>query len=662
MEAGRDVITVAGDYIAAAVAAANSLHQLRAPVGDFVGREKEIADLLAALRGGGSAAISGISGMGGIGKTELALYVAERLRDTYPDVQLILDMRGTDDATRSPADALASCIRAFAGLEQRLPDDLEELTRRYRSELEGKRALILLDNAYDSAQVRPLLPPAGSALLVTSRETIPIPGMKRVTLEELQPVEARELLTGIAPRVAPDIADRICYLCGYLPLAVRAAASLLDVTVDLDPSDYATQLADERTRLERIGTDPLIGVSVEASFNLSYVRLSPDAARVFRRLAVFPASFDAVAEEVVCEDENHKHLSELLRRNLALYNADTHRYRLHDLARLFADSRLSETERSAGRMRHAEQYLRVLAACNELYLRGGEAIKDGLALFDAERRNVEAGQEWAYRHSGGDEIAARLCNKYPTAGGYVLDLRQRPRANIFWLEAGLVAARQLNDRAAEGGHLGNLGNAYTVLGETRRAIEFSEQSLIITREIGDRHGEGNALGSLGIAYTVLGETHRAVEFHKQYLAIIREIDDRRGEGGALCNLGSTYFKLGETRLAAESYEQALIIFREIGDLHGEGSALSGLGNTYFLLGETRRAIEFYEQQLAIVREIGDRRGEGDALYNTSLALDTFGDRAQAIAHAEAALDICEQIESPHTERVRKRLAKWRGEA
>ena len=137
--------------------AANSLHQLRAPVGDFVGREKEIADLLATLRGGGSAAISGISGMGGIGKTELSLYVAERLRDAYPDAQLILDMRGTDDATRSPADALASCIRAFAGLEQRLPDDLEELKRLYRSVLEGKRALILLDNAYDSAQVRPLL-------------------------------------------------------------------------------------------------------------------------------------------------------------------------------------------------------------------------------------------------------------------------------------------------------------------------------------------------------------------------------------------------------------------------------------------------------------------------------------------------------------------------
>jgi tetratricopeptide (TPR) repeat protein len=372
---GRDKVT--NIYTAPGVPAPviPTLHQLRAPVGDFVGREKEIADLLATLRGGGSAAITGISGMGGIGKTELALYVAERLRDAYTDAQLVLDMRGTDDAPRDPADALASCIRGFVGLEQRLPDDLGELKRLYTSALEGKRALILLDNARDNAQVRPLLPPKGSALLVTSRETIPIPGMKRVMLEELQPVEARELLTGIAPRVAPDIADRICYLCGYLPLAVRAAASLLDVTVDLDPEEYAAQLANERTRLERIGAEG-VDVSVEASFNLSYARLSPDAARVFRQLAVFPATFDAVAEEMVCEDEGHKHLSELVRRNLVLYNSDTHRYRLHDLARIFANSYLSEEERTATRIRYLEFYEQQLITARNI----GDRIGVGSAL------------------------------------------------------------------------------------------------------------------------------------------------------------------------------------------------------------------------------------------------------------------------------------------
>ena len=660
---GRDNITNIYNAPAPAVSAPPvlTLHQLRAPVGDFVGREKEIADLTAALRGGASAVVTGISGLGGIGKTELAFYVAERLRDVYPDAQLVVDMRGTDDPPRDPADALAACIRAFAGVEQSLPDDLQELTRIYRSVLEGRRALILLDNAYDGAQARPLLPPAGSALLVTSRETITLPGLKRVTLEQLSPVEARELLRVIAPRVPDETADRICFLCGYLPLAIRAAGSLLDVTADLKPSDYAEQLQDERRRLELIGAEG-VDLGVEASFGLSYTRLTPDDARVFRRLAVFLASFDARAEETVCEDPGHKHLSELLRRNLVRYNAETQRYSLHDLARLFANSHMSDDESHATRMRHAEHYLKVLLECGKLYLKGGDAIKSGLALFDLERRNIEAGQEWACRHSSGDEAAAWLCNHYPDAGGYVLYLRQHPREYISWLEAALAAARQLKDRASEGRHLGNLGSAYIVLGETRRAIEFYEQWLITAREIDNRREEGQALGNLGSAYATLGETRRAVEFYEQRLAIARETGDRRGEGVALSNLGTAYVNLGETRRAVEFCEQALIVLRDVGDHRGEGATLGNLGIAYAALGETRRAVEFYEQRLTIAHEIGDRRGEGHALFNIGVALNELGDRAKAIAQVEAALEIYEQIESPYAKKARAQLAEWSGEA
>jgi tetratricopeptide (TPR) repeat protein len=679
-----------------------TLHQLRAPVGDFVGREKEIDELLATLRGGASATITGISGMGGIGKTELSLYVAERLRDSYPDAQLVLDMRGTAERPRDSSEALATCIRAFLGLERRLPDDIEELTRIYRGVLEGKRTLILLDNAFDSAQVRPLLPPAGSALLITSRNAITLPGMKtRVTLDQLQPNEARDLLTGVAPHVAPDVADQICCLCGYLPLAIRAAGSLLAVTADLDPSDYAAQLSDERTRLKLIGAEG-VDVSVEASFNLSYARLSPDATRVFHRLAIFPASFDAKAEEPVCEDENHGHLSELVRRSLVVYNPDTRRYRLHDLARLFADSRLSETERNAAGMRHAEYYLKVLAECEGFYLQGGAAIKSALPLFDTERRNIEAAWEWACHRAAGNEEALRLCDTYPMVGAYVLGLRQHPRTRILWLEAALAAARQLKDRAAEGAHLGSLGLAYAALGETRRAIEFHEQALAISREIGnrrgegsalgslgnayadlgeprravgfyerrlviardlgDRRGEGNALGSLGNAYADLGEPRRAIEFHEQALAIDREIGNRRGEGQDLDNLGNAYTALGETRRGVEFHEQALAVFRELGDRRGEATVLGNLGVDYKNSGDARRAIEFYERQLAIAREIGDRASEGMALFNTGLSLYRLGERAQAVARVETALEIYEQLKSPRVERVRAQLAEWREEA
>jgi tetratricopeptide (TPR) repeat protein len=638
-----------------------TLHQLRAPVGDFVGREKEIAELLATLRGGGSAAITGISGMGGIGKTELAFYVAGRLRNVYPDAQLVVDMRGTDDPPRDPADALAACIRAFVGLEQRLPDDPQELTRIYCSVLEGQRALILLDNAFDGAQARPLLPPAGSALLITSRNAVTLPRMTRVTLEQLQPVEARELLRGIAPRVPEETADRICFLCGYLPLAIRAAGSLLDVTADLAPSDYAEQLQDERRRLELIGAEG-VDHGVEASFGLSYARLTPDTARVFRLLAAFPASFDARAEETVCEDPGHKHLSELLRRNLVLYDDDTRRYSLHDLARLFADSRMSNDEGRATHMRHAMYYLTVLRECDTFYLKGGDAIKSGLALFDVERRNLEAGQEWACQRSNGEEAAAWLSNKYPAAGAYVLGLRQHPRKLISWLEAALAAARQLKDRDSEGRHSGNLGIAYAELGETRRAVDFYEQALIILRGIGERINEGAILGRLGNAYAELGETRRAIEYHEQYLAIAREIGDRRGEGNALGGLGNAYDDLGETRHAVELQGQRLAIAREIGDRRGEGNALGNLGNAYAALGETQRAVELYRRQLVVVREIGDRFAEAAALFNTGLALDTLGDRTKAIAHVEPALEILEQIESPYVEKARAQLAQWHGEA
>ncbi|HEX6183769.1 MAG TPA: tetratricopeptide repeat protein, partial [Pyrinomonadaceae bacterium] len=602
-----------------------------------------------------------ISGMGGIGKTELAFYVAGRLRDVYTDAQLVVDMRGTDDPPRDPADALAACIRAFLGLEQQLPDDLQELTLIYRSVLEGRRALILLDNARDSAQVRPFQPPVGSALLITSRNVVTLPRMTRVTLEQLEPVEARALLRGIAPRVPDETADRICFLCGYLPLAIRAAGSLLDVTADLAPNVYAEQLQDERRRLKLIGAEG-VDHGVEASFGLSYARLTPDAARVFRRLAVFPASFDARAEETICEDPGHKHLSELLRRNLVRYNEETQRYSLHDLARLFADSRMSDDEGHATRLRHAAHYLTVLEECQGFYIKGGDAIKSGLALFDVERRNIEAGQGWACQHSSGDEAATRLCNQYPGTGVYVLALRQHMREFVSWTETALGAARQLKDRISEGRHSGNLGLAYSNLGETRRAIECYQQQLTIAREMGDRHNEGSALGNLGIAYSNLGEPRRAVEFHAQYLAIAREIGDRRGEGNALGNLGVDYANLGETRRAVEFHEQALAISREIGDRFGEGATLGNLGIAYKRLGETRRAVEVYEQSLIIHREIGDRHGEARALFNIGLALNTLGDRATAVARVEAALEILEQLESPYADWARAQLAEWSAEA
>ncbi len=724
-----------------------ALHQLPSPPPDFIGRTAELAELTAALEQGG-VTISGLRGMGGIGKTALALKLAERLAPRYPDAQFYMDLRGANPQPLPAAAALAHVIRAYHPTVK-LPEAEIELRGLFLSALHGQRALLLMDNAANAAQVEPLIPPPGCALLVTSRHHFHLPGLYAKNLDTLPPEDARKLLLTIAPRIQPpprpspyrgegdsspllggeatpaggrgvrsreaDTADTLASLCGYLPLALRLAGSALAERPDLSPDTYLRRLAKAQKRLELI----------DASLSLSYDLLNPELRRLWCALAVFPADFDLPAIAAIWNldpDAADEWLGELLKYSLVEFQQGSggageqgrevsppspgrrgaggeveSRYKLHDLARLFADSRLDPTARAEAQQRHAAHYESVYRAAIELYQQGSDNILLGLALFDREWVNIQTGQTWAEKNIASNDSAAALCSAY-VDWPILLELRQHPRERIHWLEAALAAARRLKNRSMEGVHLGNLGIAYYRLGETRRAIEFYEQHLAIAREIGDWQGEGNALGNLGVAYDELGETRRAIEyyeqllviareisdrrgeanalmntgiavqrlgesrraieFHEQALNVFREIGDRRGEANALMNIGNAFYSLGELRRAIEFHEQALSVFREISDQWGEGNTLGSLGLAYADLGETRRAIEFYEQRLAIAREIGDRWDEGNALWNKALALDQLGERAQAIAHAEVALQIFEQIESPYVERVRERLARW----
>jgi tetratricopeptide (TPR) repeat protein len=715
---GRDKITTTNITYEATAPLALNLHQLLSPPRDFTGRTAELEELMAAVEKGG-VTISGLHGLGGIGKTALALKLAAQLAERYPDAQFYLDLKGVSEKPLTPAEALVHVVRAYYP-EQKLPDDETQLRGLYRSVLHGKHALLLLDNARDAAQVAPLLPPPGCIAIVTSRQHFALSGLRSVNLDELPPGDAKDLIRRIVTRLSAEqmanALDEMARLCGYLPLALRASASALQERIDLSPADYVRRLRDENKRLQLEGLKAEgVPISVAASFNLSYQLLMEEQQKLWRALAVFPDSFDRAAAAAVWgfePDPAQDALSELVKYSLLDYLPSPAgggaggegelpgRYRLHDLARLFALSRLTEAERDIAQQRHAAHYADVFRRANQLLLQGGDAIKIGLALYDLEQPNITAGQNWAQQHTGQNEAAAKACNWYAWQGS-LLNLRFHPRDQIRWMEAALAAARQLKNRKAEGAHLGNLGLAYAALGDARKAIEFYEQDLAIAREIGDRLGEGTtlgnlglahyslgdarkaiefyeqhlaiareigdrlgegaALGSLGLAHAAFGDARKAIEFYEQHLAIAREIGDRQGEGAALGNLGNAYKNLGDARKAIEFYEQQLIIVRDIGDRRSEGAALGNLGNAYADLGDARKAIEFYEQHLAIAREIGDRQGEGSALWNMSLALDSLGDRAQAIGHAEAALKIYEQIESPYAERVRKQLAEWRGE-
>jgi len=576
------------------------LHQLPPPPADFTGRTAELAELReAATRGGVN--ISGVRGMGGIGKTALARALSRELAPIYPDAQIYLDLQGVSVNPVPAAQAMAYVIRAFHP-DTRLPESEAEIAALYRSALHGRRVLLLMDNAAGADQIRPLIPPESCLLLVTSRFFFHLPGFQVKDLDEMPLEDARALLLRIAPRIGEQ-AERIATVCAGVPFALRQAAGTLAERPDLSPTSYASRLESGTAKLGLI----------EASLRLSYDLLPGELAGRWRTLSIFPAGFDAPGAAAVWELEPEPAdtaLGELVRRSLV--DGDDGRYRLHDLARVFADSRCSEEERTGAQRQHAEHYRGVLAQAGDLYEQGGPALLRGLRLVDLEWANILPGQAWAAGHAAGDQGSAELAWRYPDAGIRCLVLRLRPTERIGWLEPALQAARQLGRRDWEGRALGNLGKAYMNLGETRRAIALCKQQLTIAREIGDRRGEGDARGNLGIAYRRLGETRRAIALCKQQLTIAREIGDRRGEENATGCLGNAYVDLGETRHAIELYEQQLAITSEIGDQRGRANSCWNLGLALEKLGELGRAVAMMQVCVDYEREIGHLDAEKHA--------------------------------------------------
>ena len=637
-------------------------HQIPPPPKSFTGREELIDQILKGFAQGDT--IIGLRGIGGLGKTALAYKLAERLRDRYKDGQLMVNLQGTATNPLTPSQAMSKLLRYYYPAAP-LPESQEELQSLYLSTLDGKCAMVLLDNALDDPQVMPLLPPSTCGMIITSRRKLALSDVFPIDLEVLKLEEATELLAKTARPHSPNLLSQetplwkeIAGMCGCLPVALKAAGSYLACTPGSSPKQYIKELQDERKRLGVIGKEG-VEEDLVTKFSLSYSRLGSETAQVFRLLSIFPADFDAQAEEAVCQNEGHRHLIELVRWSLVEYQSldaeGEGRYHLHDLVRLFATGLLEEEGgKAAGndaRQRHAEHFRDVLSSANELY-KNGKSLA-GLSIFDLERINIEAAWAWAKGNLADSDAAATICNAFLNSP-YLLELRQHPRERISWMETALSAARKLNDRCMEGVHLGNLGLAYAALGDAKKAIECYEQALKIASEIRDRRNEGAWLGNLGNAYADLGDAKKAIEYHEQALKIDREIGDRRGEGADQGNLGRAYAALGDAKKAIEYYEQALKIDREIGDRRGEGIALGNLGNAYAALGDAKKAIVYYEQALAIAREIGDRRNEGAWLGNLGIAYKNLGDAKKAIDYYEQQLVITREI----GDRIGETYACW----
>lgn len=627
-------------------------HQLRAPTADFVGRDTVLATLLAALRTAQAAAISGVRGMGGIGKTELAVLAASRLREEFPDAQLMLSLRGVSAAPLSPAQALRQVIHAFTPNAQ-LPDEVDALQRRYCAALSGQRVLILADDASDASQVRPLLPPPRCALLVTSRQRFALPGMTAVDLEQLTEAEAVELLMSMCDRIPVAQARLLARSCGHLPLALRITGSVLLNNPAMTVSGYLAMLSDRRQRLARLRDPDDAQLDVAASLSLSYAALDPPTQSVLRQLAVFATDFDIdLAVAVVRADgvDIAAALHLLLRRNLIGYNAERGRWRLHDLVQDLASGYLTEADELSETMwRYAEASVGVAAAVQEQFQSGGEAAAQALARFDLDRPHLDEARRWMAAHAG-TERADRLLVAEAEATNILGFLRYDHRAEIApQAHRAIAAARRLGDRRAEAIALNRLGHLYVDLGEVEQAIVCHEEQLALVRSASDRVGELRALNGLAIAYTQSGQLSRAVQLNMEQLALGRRLQDRRGEAMALCNLGRSRIGLGQVEEALAHLEPALAIAQALGDRYGESVIRSNIGDAYRAADDADAAIVHYEAAHAIARTIGDRHLEMQILADLAPAAAAVGRAEHGIECGIRALKIAREIGARQSE-------------
>jgi tetratricopeptide (TPR) repeat protein len=677
--------------------------QLPPDITAFTGRESELATLrnrIAPIQGGSAnggsraVAISTIVGKPGIGKSALAIHLAHQLAASFPDGQLYVDLRGGRPERLSPPEVLSQFLRALGVVEEKALMDFDEQVARYRSLLAGRHILLVLDNAADAVQVRPLLPGSQTcAVLITSRNPLySLEGATPLTLDVLDAATAVELLGKLAgpERTAHEFkaAGEIASYCGKLPLALRIAGAKLAARPAWPLAILADRLADERRRLSELRAGDL---EVRTSFTPSYQDLESADARVFRLLSLLDGP-DVAAGIVatlsgVSPEEAERSLERLLDAQL-LETPAPDRYRLHDLLRLFAQERVQEEEseetRTDALKRAIRWYRASLEIANErlgperLQHAGEESIfpnyAAALSWLEAERPNLVAAIRQAYangwdsftwqlsenlfdffnlrkywrdwqttselglqaaQRSGDQRAQGRMLHNH----GYVLRERRSYQEAIALIEESIAIFRGLDDRFWEGRALGTLGTAYRSQQRFQQAIDCYEQSLRIRREVGDRLGEGQTLQAIGTTYRQHGRVDNAIDALRASLAIFQEIGDRRGESRTLGLLGNTYLEQQRPAEAAALLKRSLFISRETGARYVEARTLTDLGQLFTGQRRYAEAVSSLEEALAIFRTIGDRYAEGQTLRNLAIVFEASGDRKSARVRWNSALAV-----------------------
>ena len=660
---GRAVTSGAGT--AGAAAATRTLPR---DIASFTGRQQELQELVDAATGpGGVVGIHAIGGMAGIGKTAFAVHAAHRLAERFPAGQIFLPLHGHTPGQQpvDPGDALASLLLTLGVPAGQIPPGVEARMALWRDRLAEKQLLLVLDDAANSEQVRPLLPGTGGSLvLVTSRRHLSaLEDATAISLDTLPPDEAAALLVRLAARPGLSLADptvsKIIQLCGCLPLAIGMVARQLHHHPAWSLAGRAAELATARDRLELMATENL---SVAAAFDLSYQDLTPDQQRLFRRLGLHPGT-DVDAYAAAALDGTGLAAARLgleaLYDQYLLAEPAQGRYRLHDLirehARALAWSLDPDGDRDKVSARLLDYYEHTAALAEALLTRqvrpaapAAAAIppvvpaladrEQGLAWVRTERANLLA----CLDHATETDQRARIIAL--TAGLAGLLLSDGPWTEAITRHTAAVrAAQHLGDRLAQANALNDLAIVLMRTGDNPGAVQAMEQAQDIYRDLGDRLGQANVLANLGAMRGATGDYPGVAQALEEALRIYGDVGDRRGQANALRELGIMRALTSDYPGAIQAQEEAQGICRDLGDRLGQAHALANLGDVRQLTGDYLGAAQALADALSTFRDLGNRGGEAHALTSLGEARRMTGDysgAAQALAEAQG---ICRDL-------------------
>jgi DNA-binding SARP family transcriptional activator/tetratricopeptide (TPR) repeat protein len=661
--------------------------QLPARVRHFAGRDSELRELNRVLDEAtttDAATVVVITGTAGVGKTALALHWAHEAASQFPDGQLHVNLRGYDPsgAPLTPAEAVRILLNGLGVAREQIPDTQEAQAGLYRSLMADRRMLIVLDNARDADQVRPLLPGGPKCLaLVTSRSAlsglVAAVSAYPVQLGLLDERDAQALLAARlgAERTAaePIAVAQIISLCSRLPLALAITAARAAAKTLMPLAALAAELASEQDRLDALDTGDE-ATSLRAVFSWSYGQLTDSAARMFRLLGSHPGpdvSVPATASLAgVTPPQARRALTELASASLLIEHAPA-RYILHDLLRAYAAEQdpdaATAQERSQAQARLVDHYLHTAHAGTLRLAPLGHPIvldpalpgvipeqlasHDGaLAWFRTELHVLLAAVKLAER-AGLDKPAWQL----PWTLRSFLDGQGLWQDWAAVNQIALAAAERQQDHTGLGWTHHRMAQVCSLSGAIDDGITHNSLALAHFEIAGNAAGQGSAHLGMCIALGRKADHDSALFHGEQALGLFRSAGDRIGEAYMLHLVGLQLARTGSAEQGRDHCTQAVELYGELGDLGGMADAWHSLGTVHQQLGEYVEGIACFQQALMLSAELGDLWGQAYCLIHVGDTHDLAGDVLGARETWQQALEMLGDLQHPDADRIRTRL-------